>query len=75
MRDLVAEWMPLLLSAVTIWMNLAAGHKYRNAWAIGLGNQALWLIWIVASAKWNFLPMNLFLWGVYFYNHLRWRIA
>lgn len=72
MRDLIAAYLPWLMSAITIWMTLLAGNKHRLAWAIGLGNQALWLTWIVVTGAWGLLPMNAALWVVYARNHLKW---
>jgi len=74
-RTAVVALLPWLLSAVTIWMTLLAGNKHPKAWAIGLGNQALWLVWIIASASWGLIPMNLALWAVYARNHLKWSQA
>ncbi len=34
-------------------------NKSRNAWLFGLANQGLWLVWIIATASWGLLPMNL----------------
>jgi hypothetical protein len=73
MLDQLVFWMPWLLSAITIYMTVLAGNKARHAWAIGLANQALWLVWIVASESWGLIPMNLALWIVYGRNHLKWR--
>lgn len=69
----IATYLPWLLSTITIWMTLLAGNKHPHAWAVGLGNQALWLVWIVASGTWGMLPMNLALWLVYGRNHLKWK--
>ena len=68
----VAEYLPWLLSAITIWMTLLAGNKHPNAWLVGLFNQALWLIWIASSETWGMLPMNMALWVVYVRNHFKW---
>lgn len=70
---LVADFLPWLLSAITIWMTLLAGNKHPMAWLVGLANQALWLVWIVASGTWGMLPMNIALWLVYGRNHLKWK--
>lgn len=70
-EDLVAA-LPWLLSAITIWMTVLAGNKHPSAWAVGLANQALWLVWIIASQSWGLLPMNAALWLVYGRNHLKW---
>lgn len=68
----IKDYLPWLLSLVTIYMTILAGNKHPKAWAIGLLNQALWLVWIVASSAWGLLPMNLALWVVYARNHSRW---
>lgn len=72
MSDTLVSYLPWLLSAITIYMTVLAGNKHRWAWAVGLVNQALWLVWIIASASWGLLPMNLALWIVYGRNHLKW---
>lgn len=75
MRNAIIIGLPWLLSAITIWMTVLAGNKHRHAWAIGLGNQALWLVWIVLSGTWGLIPMNIALWAVYARNHMKWRAA
>lgn len=75
MREALVFHMPWLLSAITIYMTVLAGNKTRWAWAIGLGNQALWLVWIIAASAWGLLPMNLALWIVYGRNHWKWMRA
>lgn len=72
MTETIRNYLPWLLSAITIYMTVLAGNKSRHAWLIGLGNQALWLVWIVTTASWGLLPMNAALWIVYGRNHLRW---
>jgi hypothetical protein len=57
MADQVVSLLPWLLSAITIWMTVLAGNKHPSAWAVGLGNQALWLVWIIASASWGLFPL------------------
>lgn len=74
MTEAIRSYLPWLLSAVTIWMTVLAGSKHRNAWLIGLGNQLLWLVWIIATEAWGLIPMNLALWVVYARNHLKWRL-
>lgn len=66
---------PYLLSAITIYMNLLAGNKHRNAWAVGLVGQLGWSAWILLTWDQNhgFAPMNIALWWVYGRNHLKWR--
>jgi hypothetical protein len=68
----ISDYLPWLLSAVTIYMTVLAGNKSRYAWLFGLGNQALWLVWICTVGAWGLLPMNAALWIVYARNHLKW---
>lgn len=51
---------------------LLAGNKRKGAWAVGLLNQALWLVWIVLTQSWGLIPMNLALWVVYGRNYVKW---
>lgn len=74
MLDLIRDYLPWLLSAITIWMTLLAGNVHKSAWLVGLGNQALWLVWIVATGTWGLIPLNVALWIVYSRNHLKWNI-
>lgn len=71
----IQEFLPWVLSTITLWMTFVAGNKHPNTWAIGLVNQLLWLIWIISIQKWGLLPMNIGLWILYYRNHLKWRIA
>lgn len=73
-REAITEYLPWLLSAISVWMTVLAGNLKRSAWLVGLVNQLLWLIWIVASAKWGFLPLNIALWVVYALNYAKWRL-
>lgn len=68
----IRDHLPWLLSAITIWMTVLAGNKHPSAWLVGLANQALWLTWIIATAAWGLLPMNVALWLVYARNHVKW---
>ncbi|WP_273280897.1 hypothetical protein [Pseudooceanicola atlanticus] len=72
MSGVIETYLPWVLSVITIYMTVLAGNKTRWAWALGLTNQALWLIWIITTGTWGLLPMNLALWVVYARNHLIW---
>jgi hypothetical protein len=75
MVQFLAHYMPWLLSAITIVATELLGRKWRWAWAISLGNQALWLVWIAASSNWGFLPLTFILSIQYLRNHVRWAPA
>jgi hypothetical protein len=72
MGEVIAVYLPWLLSGLSIWMTILAGNLHRSAWMIGLASQALWLVWIVVTETWGFLPLNAALWVVYARNHLKW---
>ncbi len=74
MTDFLVFLLPWLLSAITIWMTVLAGNKHPQAWLVGLGNQALWLVWIILAGAWGLIPMNIALWIVYVRNHLKWAL-
>lgn len=70
-QPLIIILLPHLLSAITIWMMVLAGNRHPRAWALGLANNMVWLIYIVASSTWGLLWMNVALWYVYYRNHLK----
>lgn len=63
----------LLTSAVTLLGMWVTGNKRASGWLIGLGNQALWLTFIVAFQAWGLLPLSATLIVVYSRNWLKWR--
>ncbi len=75
MAEAIKDYLPWLLSAITIYSMWLAGERSKYTWLIGLAHQALWLVWIVATQAWGLLPMNLALWFVYGRNHWKWQTA
>ena len=69
MRQAIA----LLTSCFTLWGMWLAGNKRSLGWAVGLGNQALWIVFIVAFGAWGLLPLSLALIVTYTRNLIRWR--
>lgn len=72
MSDIVRNYLPWVMSAITIYMTVLAGNKTSWAWAIGLGNQVFWLAWIISVQAWGLLPMTAALTFVYARNHFKW---
>ncbi len=69
---MIVAYFPWLLSVITIYTMFLAGEQKSFTWLVGLLNQALWLIWIIASESWGLIPMNIALWVVYYRNHVKW---
>jgi hypothetical protein len=72
---IVINGLPWLLSAITIWMTVLAGNKHPSAWLVGLFGQLGWSVWIVTSATWGLLPLNVVLWYLYTKNHFKWSVT
>lgn len=72
MKELIVNYLPWLLSVITIYMNVLAGNKNNLAWLFGLLNQILWLLWILISENYGLVPMNIALWVVCSRNYLKW---
>lgn len=53
-------------------MWLAGSHDWRG-WALGLGNQVLWIALIVTFGAWGLLPLSVALIVVYTRNVIVWR--
>jgi hypothetical protein len=70
--DYLKDYLPWVLSAITCYMTLMVGNKNKWSWALGLANQVLWVIWIVAASAWGLLPMTAVLTVLYARNHIRW---
>ena len=73
MKDAIIQYLPWLLSLITIYSMLLGVNKKRGAWIVGLTNQALWLLWIILSSAWGLLPMNIALWVIYYRNFIKWK--
>ena len=75
MDEIIVVYLPYILSVVTIWTMWMAGNKSPVAWIVGLLNQILWVIWILATHSYGLLPMTGAICFVYARNYLRWSNA
>lgn len=73
MRVLIVEYLPWLLSLITICHSWLVGNKSLNGWRLSMVGQALWSVWVVASATWGLVPLNLALWFIYVRNFRKWK--
>lgn len=60
------------MSALTILTMWLAGSKSVWAWKIGLGNQALWALFIWRTEAWGLIPMWLAIIVTYSRNLYKW---
>lgn len=70
---MVATYLPWLISVLAIWALYLQGNVRASGWALAIGNQALWLTWIVAAGAWGFLPLNIVFSFMYVRNYRKWR--
>lgn len=68
MRTLIT----LATSCMTILSMYLVGQKRPSGWVVGLANQALWLVFIVAYEAWGLLLLLVFLLVVYSRNLWLW---
>lgn len=72
-REALVQYMPWLLSLLSVYMIKLAGDGHKKTWLLGLFNQLLWVTWILASKSYGLLPMNAALWYMYIRNHIKWK--
>lgn len=68
-RQLIA----LATSFLTLYGMWLAGNKRSSGWLVGLLNQAVWFVFIVAFDAWGLLPLNVALVVVYSRNLAAWK--
>lgn len=73
MNDIAKNYLPWIMSAMTIYMTFLQGNKNATGWIVGLVNQFLWLAFAVGTQTWGLLPLNAALWILYTRNFMKWR--
>lgn len=63
----------LALAAIGILGIYLAGKKNAWGWFIGLGAQALWIVYAIATQQWGFIASALAYGFIYGKNWLAWR--
>ena len=63
------SWVLSGTSAVMLW---AMGNRWPWAPAIGLGNQVLWIVYVVATRQWGLLPGVLLYTAIHGRNLAKW---
>lgn len=69
---MISEYFPYFLSIITLYSMWLQGDKNKKSWILTFVNQLLWLIWIFASGKYGFLPMNLGICYTSVRNYKKW---
>lgn len=73
MTEALANYLPWLLSALSLVMSVLTGNKWPKAWLFGIGIQCVWVLWILSAKAYGFLPLCLALFVIYARNHFKWR--
>jgi hypothetical protein len=68
-------WMQWVLSGTSALMLWMMGNKSKWGPRIGLMNQALWIIYAVATEQWGLLPGTALYTVIHARNMLRWKDA
>ena len=74
MSETVLIYLPWVITSIAIWAAWQTGNKYKHVWAVKLFNQSLWLVWIILSGTWGFLPQAIVNFVVFYRNHLKWSV-
>jgi hypothetical protein len=66
------DYLPWLISALTIISTVLQGNLWKNVWVLNFGIQLVYLVWILLSENYGFLPLTFTLMVIYVRNHLKW---
>lgn len=69
MIEVIRDYLPWLLSLLTLIHMYIAGDNHPKTWIFGIFNQCLWLVYVVGTQSWGFLPMTIALFIIYIRNH------
>jgi hypothetical protein len=72
MKHIIVNYLPLLISCLTIFMMWQAGNRKRLGWLFGTGCQALWLVFILTTQTWGLIPLNVAMWFITIRNYRKW---
>lgn len=67
------QYMTWFMSAVTITSVWFTGNKDVRGWYLGLFSQSLWVVYIIVTHTWGFIPTTAFLTIIQFRNARKWR--
>lgn len=71
-RHYIVQYLPWIMSVLSCVTLYLAGSKKSYAWAVMLGSQVLWFIWIPLSGSWGLMPGAIAYTAVALRNHVRW---
>jgi hypothetical protein len=67
--------LPGIISCLSITIMYLIGEKRRYSFLVGLGNQALWLSWLIYIGTWGMLPTVAAMVFMYVRNYQKWTTA
>lgn len=72
MKLIIINYLPYLLSVLTIYSLLLAGNNCKSAWIVGIIGQLLWFVWIYMTKAWGLALGAIVLLCVYIRNYIKW---
>lgn len=70
---MASQWWSWTLAAIGITGLALAGSRKSAGWAVGLGVQALWIAYAIATRQWGFIASAIGYGAVNLRNWMRWR--
>lgn len=64
---------PFFLSAITVYQMFLVWNFHKYSWIIWIVDQMMWLVFIIYTQQYGFLPLNIANWIVYARNHFKWK--
>ncbi len=73
MRQHIIDYLPWVVSIMSIYAIKIIGDKRQSGWKLSLFNSALWLVWIIATQHWGILLLNIAHWIMCIRNIRKWK--
>ena len=72
MKEFIVLYLPWFLSFMSIVVQYLAGSKSLSAWVISIPLQLFWIVWIIVSGTYGFIPLNVCMTIISIRNLLKW---
>jgi len=73
MEFVLVNYLPWIISLVTIYMIFLVGNKDIKGWIVSGFCQILWTTFIIASSSWGLFLLNISMYYLTIRNFIKWR--